>query len=74
MAIESSARCSVMTQKGGTGREVGERFKREGIYVYLQLIPVFVWQKSAQHCKAIILQFKIKKPKERRSGRQMGTM
>ena len=27
--------------------------------VYLQLIPVVVQQKSIQHCKAIILQFKI---------------
>ena len=29
-------------------------------YVYLWLIHVDVWQKPAQYCKAIILQFKIK--------------
>ena len=37
------------------------RFKREGLYVYLWLIHVHVWQKPTQHCKAIILQLKIKK-------------
>ena len=42
------------------GWEVGEKFKREGIYVYLWLIHVDVWQKPTQHCKAIILQLKIK--------------
>ena len=35
--------------------EVGGRYKREGIYVYLWLIHVDVWQKSTQFCKAIIL-------------------
>ena len=35
------------------------RFKREGIYVCLWLIHVVVWQKTAQHYKAIILQIKI---------------
>jgi len=41
------------------GWEVGERFKSEGTYVYLQLICVDIWQKATQHCKAIILQLKI---------------
>ena len=41
----------------------GGRLKREDIYVYLWLIHVFVWQKPTQHCKAIILQLKIKKDK-----------
>ena len=41
------------------GDGVGERFKREGIYVYFWLTPV-VWQKLSQHCKAIILQLKLK--------------
>ena len=41
------------------GWEVGGRFKREGIDVYLWLIPVDVWQKPAQYCKAIIFQLKI---------------
>ena len=39
---------------------MGARFKREGIYAYLWLIYVAVWQKPTQHCKAIILQLKIK--------------
>ena len=34
-------------------REIGERFKREGTYVYLWLIHVNVWQKPTQYCKAI---------------------
>ena len=33
------------------------RLRREGIYVYTQLINV-VQQKQTQHCKAIILQLK----------------
>ena len=33
--------------------------KREGIYVYLWPIHIVVQQKPIQHCKAIILQFKI---------------
>ena len=44
-------------------REVGwvveERFKREGMYLYLWLIHTVVQQKQTQHCKAIILQLKI---------------
>ena len=43
------------------GWEVGGRFMREGIYAYLRLIHVAVWQKPTQHCKAIILQLKINK-------------
>ena len=42
------------------GREMGGRFKREGIYVYLGLIHVEVWQKTTKFCKAIILQLKNK--------------
>ena len=41
--------------------EVRRSFKREGTYVYLWLIHVDAWQKPTQHCKAIILQFKINK-------------
>ena len=41
----------------GKGWEVeGGRFKREGTDVYLCLIHVDIWQKPAQHCKAVILQ------------------
>ena len=45
------------------GWKVGKRFKREGTYVYLQLIHVDVWQKPTQYCKAIILQLKLNKLK-----------
>ena len=47
----SSARCSVMAWRGGTG--VGGRSKTE-MYVYTELIH-FVVQQLTQHCKAIIL-------------------
>ena len=48
------------------GWVVSEReVRREGIYVYLQLSHVVVQQKSTQHCKAIILQLKIKKRKRK---------
>ena len=30
----------------------------EGLHVYLQLTHIVVKQKTTQHCKAIILQFK----------------
>ena len=42
--------------RGGMGREMGGSFKREEIYVYLQLIHVEVGQKTTKFCKAIILQ------------------
>ena len=51
--------CSVTTSRGGMGRKVGGRFKREGTYVYLWLIHVDVWQKPSQYCQ-VILQLKIK--------------
>ena len=37
---------------------MGERLKREGIYLYLGLIHVDMWQKPTQYCK-VILQLKI---------------
>ena len=40
-------------KRGEMGREIGGRFKRERIYVYLWLIHVEVWQKTAKFCKAI---------------------
>ena len=45
---------------GGMGREMGGRLRREGMYVYLWLIHVEVWQKTTKFCKAIILQLKKK--------------
>ena len=44
--------------------EVGGRLKREGTCVNLWLIHVDAWQKSTQHCKAIIPQLKIAKLKK----------
>ena len=40
---------------GMAGREAPE----EGTYVYLPLIHIVVWQKT-KHCKAVVLQLKIK--------------
>ena len=40
--------------------EVEGRFKRKGTYAYLWMTHD-VWQKSTQHCKALILQLKINK-------------
>ena len=37
--------------------------KRDGIQVYLWLIPLDVWQKPTQYCKAITLQLGKKKSK-----------
>ena len=50
--------------RGGWDGGVGGRFKRDGVHANLWLIHAVVWQKPAQHCKAIILQLKInlKKP------------
>ena len=56
----NSNRGSVSTQRGGMGREMGGRFKRKGIYVYLWLIHVEVGQKPTKFYKAIILQLKNK--------------
>ena len=35
---------------------MGGDFKKEGMYVYLQLIHIDIWQKPAQNSKAITLQ------------------
>ena len=45
-------------KRGGMQREMGEKFKREGTYVYLWLIHGDIWQKTTKFCKAIILQLK----------------
>ena len=55
----SSNWCSVTTERGRMGWEVGGRFKREATYAYLWLIHVDVWQRPIQYCKAIIIQLKI---------------
>ena len=55
----SSTWSSVTSLRSGMVWGVGVRFKRKGIYAYLQLIHVVVWQKPVQYCKGIILQLKI---------------
>ena len=60
----AQAGASVTTYRGGMGLEMGGRFKREGTFVYLWLIHDDVWRKLTQHCKAIILQLKKKKPED----------
>ena len=50
----SSATRSVMTQMDGMGVEVRRRFKREWIYVYVQLIHFAVPHKLTQYGKATI--------------------
>ena len=37
------------------GREVGERFKREGTYIHIWLTHFDVCQTTTKFCKAIIL-------------------
>ena len=51
---------------------MGGRFKREGIYVYVELIHVDVWQKT-KFCKAIILQLKNKFKKRKKKGKKEET-
>ena len=41
--------------KGGVRRPLRGRFRREGTWVYLDLILVDAWQKTTKFCKAIIL-------------------
>ena len=41
--------------EGWDGGLLGGKLKREGFYIYLQLIHMVVQQKLAHHCKAIIL-------------------
>ena len=45
--------------EGRDGVRVGGRLKKEGMYAYLRLIHVVVWQKPTQHCKAATLQLNI---------------
>jgi len=54
----NSNRGSVTTYRGGIGREMEGKFKREGTYIYLWLIHADIWQKTTKFCKAIILQLK----------------
>ena len=53
--VAQETQTGALYQPRGVGG--GGRFKREGIYVYLRLIHVEVWQKT-KFCKAIIFQWK----------------
>ena len=59
MTQGTQTRCSVTTYRGGMRWEVGGRFRREGIYVYLWLIYVDVWKKPTQYWKVFILRLKV---------------
>ena len=39
--------------------------KREGIYIYMELILVVAQQKPTQHCKATVIQLKINEKKKK---------
>ena len=52
----SSMRNSGTAWRGGMGW--GRRFKREGTYLYLQLVHFVVWKKTTQYYRTIILQRK----------------
>jgi hypothetical protein len=63
--------CTGSSQKGKSTTWEEKEAKREGIYVYVWLIHVEVWQQTTQFCKAIILQLKINfKSKENAIGGQ----
>ena len=50
------------------GKEMGGRCKREGLYVYIWLIHVDVWQKPTKFCKAVTeLSFNKKEIKKKKS-------
>ena len=61
----SSTQNSVKAWRGEMWWEVGGRSKGEGAFVYWWLIRVGIWQEPTQHCKAIFLQLKINKLKNK---------
>ena len=68
MAQETQTGALYQPRWVGCGREMGGRFKTEGIHVYLWLIRGEVSQKTVKFCKAIILQYK-KKLKKKKKGK-----
>ena len=54
--------------EGWDGEGDGKKIQREGIYVYLWLIHVEVWQKATEFCKVIILQLKNKYTLKKKKG------
>ena len=63
--VQSGGNFSKETLRIETPLVVGGWFKRGGIYVYLWLIHVDVWQKPTQHCKAIKQSSSNKKKKKK---------
>ena len=56
---EPKALSSVITWRGGMGKEVGGEFKREGTYVQAWPIHVDIYQKPSQYCNyPVIRNFK----------------
>ena len=51
--------------EGWDGKGDEREFQERGVYVYLWLIHVEIWQKTTKFCKAIILQLKINKLKKK---------
>ena len=51
---------------------LAERSRREGLYVYIQLIHFIVQQKSTQHCKAVILRYETLASLDRRQRSEEG--
>ena len=57
VAVQHKGLSSVLSDDQRGGMEAGEmETQKEGTYVYLWLIYIFVRQKPTQHCRAIILQ------------------
>ena len=52
---------------------MGERFRREGPWVYPWLILVALWQKIIKFCKAIILQLKNKVARSGKKKKEIGS-
>ena len=46
---------SVIAQRDGGGKDVGERFRTEETHVCLWLIHIDLWQKPSQYDEVIIL-------------------
>ena len=56
--MESNMETYITICKIDSQREFGREVQMEGIYIYLWLTHVKVWQKTTEFCKAINLQLK----------------
>ena len=59
LLLSPMLRVIFFTLRGEMGWRVAGRFRREGTYVYLQLLHIVVWQKPTQYCETFIFQLKI---------------